>query len=73
MQVTTITYKRTNNLGNYSSEMLEATAIIAEDEDVVECGKALRRKVELILKLQEVDKKVKENIGENNSNDSTPW
>lgn len=33
MKIETITYKRVQNLGNYQSETLEATAIVEHGED----------------------------------------
>lgn len=42
MQIKTITYRRTKNLGNYNSETLEATAQINEDEEPTKTYHALR-------------------------------
>ncbi len=43
MRIQALTYKRVQNLGNYSSETLEATAIVDEDEDPFEVSKTLRQ------------------------------
>ena len=39
MEVKTITYKRINNLGNYSSEHMEMVAELSEDDDVKRCAR----------------------------------
>lgn len=42
MKITTITYKRTVNMGNYENKSLEATTQVEEDEDPSEASDLLR-------------------------------
>ena len=42
MRITTITYSRTVNLGNYNSKKLEATAEVDNGEDPTEVSDKLR-------------------------------
>ncbi|WP_009632455.1 hypothetical protein [Synechocystis sp. PCC 7509] len=42
MIITSISYQKVKNLGNYESERLEATATVGEDESVTEAVKPLR-------------------------------
>lgn len=42
MRITTITYSRTINLGNFESKKLEATCDVDETEDPSEASDALR-------------------------------
>ena len=51
MKFKTITYKRIKNLGNYESEHLEATAEVAEDEDIDEAIEKLKLTVHKALGL----------------------
>ena len=56
MNVKTITYKRTHNLGNYNSEYMEMTAEVDTDEDILLAAKALKARVYEALSLDiEVD------------------
>lgn len=49
MIITSISYQKVKNLGNYESERLEATATVGEDEDVVLAARQLRAFVEFQL------------------------
>ena len=51
MKIQALTYKRVQNLGNYSSETLEATAILDENEDPTQAFIALRQFVHTKLGL----------------------
>ncbi len=46
MIITSISYQKVRNLGNYESERLEAIATVEEDESVTEAVKQLRAFVE---------------------------
>ena len=49
MIITSISYQKVKNLGNYESERLEATATVEEDENVADAVSKLRAFVDLQL------------------------
>ncbi|MGB6297006.1 MAG: hypothetical protein WBF90_12600 [Rivularia sp. (in: cyanobacteria)] len=49
MKVKLIVYKRIKNLGNYETEHLEMSAELAENEDVEQASRQLRRLVNNLL------------------------
>ena len=61
MKVKTITYKRINNLGNYSSEHLEMFAELDENENVQDATKLLIAEVETALGLRILEQQPVEN------------
>ena len=53
MEIKTISYKRVNNLGNYSSEHMEMFAELDSDDDVNQCAAQLKTRVETALGLNQ--------------------
>ena len=49
MEIKTISYKRTHNLGNYNSENLEMVAVLNIDDNVDQCAADLKEQVEKSL------------------------
>ena len=49
MKITTVSYYRTVNLGNYESKRMEVTAEIGDDESLEECTIELIERVHRIL------------------------
>ena len=58
MEIKTISYKRINNLGNYSSEHMEMFAELDSDDDVDQCAKELKTRVETALGLNQPEPKL---------------
>jgi len=62
MEIKTITYKRTNNLGNYNSEHLQMFAELDEHDNTQDATKQLIAEVETALGLQIVERQpIKDN------------
>ena len=75
MEVKTIAYKRVNNLGNYSSEHLEMVAELELYDDVDQCAKDLKNRVETALGLIKSEPLVATEAPEpkQNNYDKKPW
>ena len=57
MEIKTFSYKRINNLGNYSSEHMEMFAELDSDDDVDQCAAQLKIRVETALGLNQPEPK----------------
>lgn len=62
MEIKTITYKRTNNLGNYCSESLEMTAELEQGDSPLEAAADLQEKVLISLGLKKPSSGIPEDL-----------